>query len=183
MILFTSLTLSSLASGGSVHTHGEGKLSIAVDGKTIYLELEAPGQDIFGFESQDKAKKSKDLIMQKMNLMRKPESLFVFPKTSNCKIKATSLKAFNKDYAAVDGKAKDHHDHDHEEKKHQHKHGDHAEFLGSFKAECQGPVSNINLTVKLGKNFPALKKIKVQVLSEKAQSSTTGKGTEFSVKL
>src|SRR5579883_1715644 len=32
------------------HEHGHGRLNIAIDGKTLSMELEVPGADIVGFE-------------------------------------------------------------------------------------------------------------------------------------
>jgi hypothetical protein len=36
------------------HTHGHGKVNIAIEGKQLFIELEAPGADIVGFEHKAK---------------------------------------------------------------------------------------------------------------------------------
>ncbi|MGR3614822.1 MAG: ZrgA family zinc uptake protein, partial [Paracoccaceae bacterium] len=72
------------------HEHGVGELNIAFDGKTVAMELHAPGADIVGFEYEAESEEDRAAIDSAVAILAKPQELFVLPKGAECTVTQAS---------------------------------------------------------------------------------------------
>jgi hypothetical protein len=188
------------------HEHGIANLSIAIEGQKALVALEAPGDGIFGFESAPKTEKQKKTVAEAMKTLREQGTeLFVFPKELDCKVsevdvetsqdteikeaapkppeKALPVKKGDAAKDAAKDAKKGAHDDEHEaEHKGEHE-GEHADVHADYTFTCAKPLSGQTVQLGLLKLFPRVKKVKVQVLSDTAQSGVTVQSEKDVVKL
>ena len=150
------------------HAHGQGKLSIAIEKRTLEIELEAPGADIVGFEHAAKTAEQKAAIAKARATLAKSLDLFKLPEAAGCK--QTSAKV-----RLVGGGAHDH--------GHGHSHGKqapakggkaeatpHSEFQAEYTFTCAKPELLQAIEVEYFKAFPAAEALDVTFIGNKGQS-------------
>jgi len=157
------------------HSHGEGRLAIAIEGKTVEMELEAPASDIIGFEHAPKTKAQRKTLADARKQLGKLAGVMVLSPEAGCKLKSTDVDVLG---AAAGGKEHDHdHDHDHGKKAgakaddHDHEHGSHSEFKVTYKVECTAPEKLGSVAFDYFKSFKGAEKLNVTVIGPKGQSS------------
>ena len=138
------------------HSHGDAKLDIAVDGKTVSFDIEAPGDIIFGFEHRPKTDQEKSKIASELlRLNDKASELFIFPADAGCTLAEKDIEA---DQAKEDVKGKS---------------NGHADVLATYTFNCTGDIAGKKLATGLFKAWPRLKKLKVQILGATNQKGVT----------
>jgi len=159
------------------HSHGEGRLAIAIEGKQIEMELETPASDILGFEHAPTTAAQKKALADAKKRLGKLAGLFALTPAAGCKLGAAKVDVLGA--AAGEGKAHDHeHDHAHEEKAgqakaddHDHDHGAHSEFKVTYTIECATPGKLGTVAFDYFKAFKGAQKLDVTVIGPKGQSS------------
>jgi hypothetical protein len=68
------------------HAHGESRLTIAVEGRTLQMELHAPGADIVGFEQMPTTAPQRAAIAAATATLGDPIGLFGIPAAAQCVI-------------------------------------------------------------------------------------------------
>ena len=129
------------------HVHGEGQVSIGLDGKKGKIELHLPAGAVLGFEYQatsQKDKKKKDVALSKLE--EKISEMISFAPDLKCEIK--------KEIFEVNQATK------------------HADIEAEFNVTCENAPSGSVLTFNFQKVFPALKKIQVSVIADSVQKSS-----------
>lgn len=138
------------------HSHGDAKLDIAVDGKTVSFDLESPGDVIFGFERRPKNDEEKAKIANEMTRLNdKASELFIFPADAGCTLAEKDIEA---DQAAETSKDKA---------------SDHADVLATYTFNCTGDLAGKKIATGLFKAWPRLKNLKVQILGSSSQKGVT----------
>jgi len=102
------------------HAHGSATLNIALDGNSVFLELETPWNNLVGFEHAPSTDEQHELVDNALALLNAPTKLFSFDGGS-CSTVETSVESSLEDGHDDDHDA--HHDEDHDEK-HSDGHGD-----------------------------------------------------------
>ena len=97
------------------HQHGRVVLNIALEGQMLFIELDAPGADVVGFENLPATDEQRQLLSAAIHLLERPQKLFSFPGEAECKLQSATVSH----HSAVDT---NHHDNDHDEKGHDEKH-------------------------------------------------------------
>lgn len=149
----------------SAHEHGKGTLSVAIDGRTLALDLEAPGMDIVGFEREAKSAGDKAKVADAVSKLEKAADLFKLPPAAGCTLAAA--KAGLKD------------DDDHTGAKTTgapagvKAHDEHTEFAASYSFTCTTPGALTSIGLEYFKVFPGAQRLTVTVVSSTAQSQTT----------
>ena len=72
--------------GLEAHLHGHGSLNIALEGETLWLELEAPGADIVGFEHPASSDQDKAAVAAAKDQLADPFALFTIPAAADCRL-------------------------------------------------------------------------------------------------
>jgi len=138
------------------HSHGDAKLDIAVDDKTIKIDLEAPGDVIFGFERRPKNDSEKTKIANELaRLNDKATELFILPADAGCTLTSKVIEA---EQAKESTKEKS---------------SEHADVEVEYTFNCTGELTGKKLATGLFKAWPRLKTLKVQVLSSAGQKGMT----------
>ena len=145
------------------HVHGHGRLNIAIEDKTVSIELEAPGADIVGFEHEASTPKQKDALEEAKAKLAAGLSLFTPAAEANCTQKSAkvSIEAEH-EHHAEGGKpnAKE------EEEDHHH-----SEFHAEYAFECASASRLTSMAFDYFKAFPNAQELDISVISPKGQSS------------
>lgn len=131
-----------------VHDHGHAKLAVAAEGDQIALDLEVPGDSVFGFEHAPKTDAEKKIYAAALDdLKTKPLELFLLSKDLGCVVQEAKAEAHNE--------------------------GNHSDVDAAYKFKCAKPLAGAKLTLALLDRFPRLKEVKVQLTSGATQAAKT----------
>ncbi len=145
------------------HEHGVAQLNVALDGKTLELELDSPAMNLVGFEHAASTDADKAPWPSRAQL-EKPLELFALPVTAGCSVASQELRSplFGDKAPAHAHKEKAGHEHEHE-------HG-HADIHAHYQLSCEKPELLKLLTLaEFFKRFPATQKIQVQLIGPDGQ--------------
>lgn len=151
------------------HVHGAGKLDIAFEKRTLEIELEAPGNDIVGFENAASTPEQKQAITQARATLAKPLAIIRLPDAAGCKVVSAKVKL-------VGGGAHDHgHGHSHGKAQPGAKAGakaadSHSEFHAEYKFTCAKPELITAIELDYFKAFPRAEKLDVSIVGDKIQA-------------
>lgn len=141
------------------HEHGVAKLQIAVEGNKATLVLESPADSIYGFEYEPKTAAEK----------AKKENAFALLQT-----KFQEMVSIDAAWGCTFSNSKM--DVEKEE-------GEHSELHAEWSVQCKKPLAGAKISFAVTKHFPRLKTLRVDVLSDKNQSSHEIKSDKGNVTL
>jgi len=147
------LALPAAAREPGAHVHGAGKLDVAVDGKTLTLNLEAPLDSLLGFEHLPRDAQQKAAVRAMAERLNRAAELFVPTPAAACKPSAVKLASPVLDAAqqgAGDG---------------------HADLDGEFVFRCDQPLALRAIDVRLFAAFPNLRRLDVAVVTGGGQAA------------
>ena len=105
------------------HVHGLSELTVAMDAKSLEIQLVSPAMNLVGFEHKASSKKDIEAVNQAESLLRQYDSLFSIA-GADCKHLSTSIDS--DDLLVVENHHDDHDNHDkHEDHDDHEKHNDH----------------------------------------------------------
>lgn len=148
------------------HEHGVAQLNVALDGKTLELELDSPAMNLVGFEHAASTDADKAAVAKARAQLEKPLELFALPVTAGCSVASQELRSplFGDKAPAHAHKEKAGHEHEHE-----HENG-HADIHAHYQPSCEKPELLKLLTLaEFFKRFPATQKIQVQLIGPDGQ--------------
>jgi len=142
------------------HEHGVAALNVALDGKTLELDLESPAMNIVGFEHAASSVADKAKVTAARAQLEKPLELFSLPAAAGCTVTEQELES------PLFGNAKAHADHDDDE----HAGHEHSDVDAEYKLSCATPeaLKTLDLSTFFGR-FPATQKINVQSIGPNGQ--------------
>ncbi|MFY9640007.1 MAG: DUF2796 domain-containing protein [Rhodomicrobium sp.] len=144
------------------HVHGHGHLNIAIEGKTVSMELEVPGMDIVGFEHEPSTPDQKAALEKAKAKLADGLSIFTPASSAGCALKS----------AKVATQAEHEDEHEHEADAHEHEAGHHhSEFHVEYSLECSSPSRLTAMTFDYFKTFAGAQVLNIAVISPKGQSS------------
>ena len=146
------------------HAHGQGKLSIALEKRTLEMELEVPGSDIVGFEHEAKTAEQKAAIAKARATLSKPMALFKLADAAQCKQTSAKVKL----------EAGGDHDHDHapapKGAAKPAEAAQHSEFHAEYTFSCARPELLLVIDADYFKLFPAAQGLEVSLIGPKGQA-------------
>jgi len=160
------------------HVHGHGKLSMAVEGTRVELELDAPGMDILGFEHAASTPEQTAALEAAKKRLSEPLTLFKLPDAAACKVAKAEVKlesehAHEGEHESAEHEDKDHgagdHDDDHDHEGHDH--AGHSEFHATYTLDCASPASLTTIGFDYFKAFAGAKSLTVDLVSAKSQGT------------
>lgn len=159
------------------HEHGTGKLNLAIESKSLLVEIEVPAHDIVGFEHYPESDTQKKLVNDAIASLKNVDEIIMLPQSANCvseKEAVVETEILNEG----DHHDKNHKDHkDHKEGKDHHKegkdHDKHSEFHINYSLTCQNIDKLDQVTVLAFKKFAEMKKIVAQAVTSSGQFSQT----------
>ncbi|AOE83310.1 DUF2796 domain-containing protein [Pseudomonas sp. TCU-HL1] len=140
------------------HEHGVAQLNVALDGKSLELELESPAMNLVGFEHAARSDADKAKIAAARAGLEKPMALFALPAEAGCKVTDQEIESpLFGEQSRADEHAKGHDN-------------EHSEVHAHYQLECASPEALKVLDLgPLFKHFPATRKIQVQLIGPQGQ--------------
>jgi hypothetical protein len=178
------------------HVHGLSELTVAMDAKSIEIQLVSPAMNLVGFEHKASSKKDIAAVNQAESILRQYDSLFSIS-GADCKHLSTSIDS--DDLLVVENHQYDHDDHDkhddhddhekhndhddhdkhddyHAHDKHDHHnendHGEsHSEMVASYSYSCNDSSKLSSIKVSLFEYFPGIETINAMWVMPSNQGS------------
>jgi hypothetical protein len=143
------------------HVHGLGLLDVAQEGSGLYLRLEVPAASIVGFEHAPRGDQERASLEKALETLRAGSALFQLSAAAGCALADATLESpLVQSLAGTDDGDLDHA-------------GDasgHADIAAEYRFDCDRPARLEEIRVTLFERFPALQRLKVQILSEQGQA-------------
>lgn len=127
------------------HAHGVSELKIAQQGGAFEMLLEAPGEDIVGFEHKPKNAAQKNQVKAALAVFKNPGKLFSPPAAAGCTITLKEAEF--------------------ETTKH------HAGFHVSWSMQCTNPAKMTTLVIRYFEAFPAAEEIEIEAIGNAGQAA------------
>ncbi len=127
------------------HEHGVSTLRLAQEDKILQFELEAPGEDIVGFEHAAENDQQKLAVENALSQLQKPEAIFILPDDAECT-------------------ASDQHAEFETEE-------DHAGFHVTWTMTCEEPVNATSMEVRFFSIFQRAEEIEVEAIGNAGQAA------------
>jgi hypothetical protein len=155
------------------HSHGEGRLAIAIEGQRLQMELEVPASDILGFEHAPNTVAQTKALADAKSKLAQLKGLFLLTPEADCKLASADVDVLG----AAAGKDAGHaHEHGKqagaaESNDHDHEHGSHSEFKVVYEVACAAPAKLGTVAFDYFKSFAGAQRLDVTVIGPKGQSS------------
>ena len=118
------------------HEHGHVELKVAIDGDTLLMELEAPGENIVGFEHAATTDEQKSAVEAASAQLKDADAVIVLPAAAGCTLASAKSEL--------------------------HQEGDHNAFEASYSYTCSDIGKLASFSTKLFTLYPSIKEIEVQ---------------------
>ena len=186
-VFATAIGIGSLAADEKrqldAHEHGHGSLNVAISGTTLEMELEVPGADIVGFETEAKSAAQKKTLKAAMKDLRTPAKLFQLPASAGCELKKASVEI---EGGSHEEEKHGHHSHEkHAKKEHSHDQIDHGkksahkdeeheashnEFHVTYQFACAKPSALTVVQFPYFDRFKNAEELEVNIVTDKGQT-------------
>ena len=127
------------------HEHGVSSLKIAQDGDRIQFELEAPGNDIVGFEHAAESDAERKAVDGALETLQAPDKLFSVVQDARCKLLEAEAEFETE--------------------------GDHAGFHVSWTLECRNVAATTSLNFGYFGAFERAREVEVEAFGNAGQSA------------
>jgi hypothetical protein len=145
------------------HEHGVGRLNIAIEGKRVSMELEAPGADIVGFEHEAGTAGQKAAMKKATATLENALSVFKLSAEAKCTLTEAKV-AIHAEGEHDEAAERDEHDepgdHDHH----------HSEFHAEYAIDCAAPDKLTGIDFKYFGLFAGARKLDVNLVTAKGQA-------------
>jgi hypothetical protein len=156
-------------SAGKAHEHGALKLDVAIEGNKLTIAMEAPLDNLLGFERAPRTDAERKAAAEVLARLRSPiqgKALFSADAAAQCTLSKADVQAPVLE-PGVNPAPKD----------------EHADLDASYEFSCAQPAELRSLDVGLFDAYKRIQRIDVQVAGAKSQSKVTLKRPARSVKL
>jgi len=137
---------------GHAHVHGVAKMNIAVDAKTIVLQLQTPLDNLVGFERAPRSDSERRRADEAVARLRAGDALFRFDPAAGCKLARVDIESAALKLGAASPAPQ----------------GEHAELEAQWQFDCSDATRAAYVEVGLFA-FNPLKRIQLQLALPKAQ--------------
>ncbi|MDP6954209.1 MAG: DUF2796 domain-containing protein [Alphaproteobacteria bacterium] len=138
------------------HEHGRGAMNVAIEGDGVWLELEAPGSDIVGFEHEAHSDEDKAAIAAAVAMLEQPLELFVIPEDAGCDPVSAHVEALDD---AHENESDDHAEED-----------AHGEFHAEYELACSNTAAIDRIDFTYFEAFAGAETLSVTILSDTGQA-------------
>jgi hypothetical protein len=159
LALTVCLGMANLAqASGKAHEHGALKLGIAVEPGKITVEMEAPLDNLLGYERAPRTDAERKLADAAVATLKAAEPLFKMDPAAQCKLARVELNSAALKLGQAEPGTAD---------------SGHTDIDGSFEFACGDALKAGFMDVTLFDSFPRMKRIDVQVATPKGQLKRT----------
>lgn len=157
--VLTASTDSATAATGKPHEHGALKLDVAIEGNLLTIAMEAPLDNLLGFERAprtDTERKAASAMLARLRSPDKGKPLFTPDAAAQCTLSKAEVQA---PVVEADAKAAGK--------------NEHADLDAIYEYACVQPQALLRLDIGLFDAYSRIQRIDVQVAGPKAQSKIT----------
>lgn len=160
------------------HEHGVAQLNVALDGKTLELQMDSPAMNLVGFEHAATSAADKATVATVQAQLKQPLQLLSLPASAKCSVQSVELSS------PLFGDAPKAEEHDHDDGDHdEHEGHHHADIDAHYQLTCAQPQDLATLDfAPLFKRFPATQKIQVQLIGPSGQQGVEATATAATLK-
>lgn len=133
------------------HEHGKGTLNIAIEGKLILMELEAPGADIVGFEHPAKSVTDRNAIKNAKAVLSKADQIFTLPKSAGCDLERAEVDLLREELSGDDA-------------------ANHTEFFAMYQFGCADPDKFSEFGLPYFRVFPNAQELSIQLITRQGSA-------------
>jgi hypothetical protein len=152
------------------HEHGTARLDIALEDKTLALDLDSPAMNLVGFEHAASTDADRAAIAKAREQLGQPLQLFNLPTAAGCSVTRMDLQSPLFGNAAPEPAGHDHDDDDHDHDEGAAGHHEHSDVDGHFQFQCEHPEALKGLDLgRFFNTFPATHKVLVQGVTANGQ--------------
>ncbi len=145
------------------HVHGLVKVGVAVDGKTLSVEIEAPLDSLVGFESRPRSAAQRQAAQAALQQFQQPQWLrpdaAALCRLDSQDVQGEALQPAPAGAAPAAGKSEPH-----------------AELLATYRYTCAAPAQLAGLDITLAALFKRIERMDVQVAGAQRQGQQSLRG-------
>jgi hypothetical protein len=154
------------AAAQHAHVHGHAKVNVVVEGRTATIEVIAPADGIYGFERAPRNAAERQQRESGLRQLRERISeMVIFEADRGCRFSVARLDdstSGGRGHARGRG-------HSHASVSAAHP-DEHREVHAEYSVACQRPLSGSQLRFGVGRVFPGIRELDVQLISERGQN-------------
>lgn len=151
--------VSGQALAGKAHEHGVARLDVAVESRSLTVMLETPLDNLVGFERAPRTATEKERVEQALATLRQPAQWLVPDPAAGCTAAAVEIESPALGLPVLAKPAAGQ--------------GGHADLQARVSFTCADATRAAYVEVGLFKAFSRVKRVQVQLVTAKAQSSVT----------
>jgi len=164
------------------HEHGIAHLNVAVEGDNLAVEFISPAANIVGFEHRPRTQEQKDAVKEAIRKLEAGETLLHLPPGAHASLAESVVQtdiegdsggesdaAHTHEPAEGHGKEENPGSDPQQDKDNAHEH--HSDFKAEYRFLCRQPEKLSHMDVLFFHAFPAIERMKVQVLTSTKQSA------------
>jgi hypothetical protein len=151
------------------HQHGAASLSIALDGGSLSIRLEAPAIDLLGFEHAPENATETRKVQEIQRLLAAGRGVSQLPADAGCTLKREkvttppwAIAGTNPASASTPTKP-DEHDHDHD-------HDEHGDYDAEYEYACTAPGKLAYVDILLRQHLPAATRLRIYLVTASQQT-------------
>lgn len=148
------------------HEHGVGILNVAIEEKSLIIELEAPGVDIVGFEHAPKTERDKQAVHSAVETLKDGATLIRPNAGAACRLEdvdvSSGLLAHAPSYQGERG---------HDEHVRKNDQETHAAFRVLYRFTCSAPEKLTHLDLTYFRAFPRARELDARIITASGQSA------------
>jgi len=156
--------------GEAVHEHGVARISIAVEGNEIEIEMIVAGADAVGFEHTASSDNEKQAVVKAAKLLRDVNRIITLSPEADCsadEVEVNSGLMENRNESSNQN-----HDH-HNKAKNKEGHAEvHSEFIAHYHFHCEFPSKLTQANVGFFKMFPSAHELEARWITPRGQGTS-----------
>ena len=152
------------------HEHGVARISIAVEGHEIEIEMIVAGADAVGFEHTASSDREKQAVVKAAKVLRDVNRIITLSPEADCRVE---------DVEVISGLMEDRNEssnqnHDHQNKgKNNNGHAEvHSEFIAHYHFHCEFPSKLTQANVGFFKMFPSAHELEARWITPRGQGTS-----------
>ena len=164
-VALVATLLSAPALAQHSHSHGIGKLGIALDGAVLTLRLDVPLEDLVGFERAPRDDKERAAVKAAADAIRQADRMFVPTAAASCALQGVRLESPVLDPVLLGGAAGS-------AKPAAGKSSGHAELAAEIAYQCKEPAALKSIEVNIFDSFKKVRRLDVSRIGASGQKAS-----------
>ena len=152
------------AAAAPPHVHGVAAVDVALDGRRLEIDVDAPLENFVGFEHAPRSGKEREAVERMVATFARPEALFAPSAAAACAVKSVQLAS-----PVIDSSLLVAHGVTALPAAQSHEEAGHADLDAAIVFDCARPESLERLDVRMFAAFPRVHRVDAQVVTSERQ--------------